>query len=121
MIVTRKSLAFSVIPPLHIARLRHPTRCSVSKPPEEPPPTAPTSLPEKEKKPTKQESLPPPPLPQSPNLFEVLGERTLDTIDDVYLHYSRMFRVAVSDATRPTGKPRIVLLGSGWAAHSFIK
>lgn len=121
MSITETFPAFSTTPALHVASLRQPTRCSVSKPPEEPPPTAPANIPGSVNRPAKKELPPRPPTPPAPNLLEVLGERTLDTVDDVYLHYSRYFRAAIPESPTPTGKPRIVILGSGWAAHSFVK
>lgn len=99
------SFAFTVTAPALCASVHRVPRCSVSKPPEEPRAT--------DRKRTVTPSQP-------PTIFETLSERTLDTIDDVALHYGRLFR---REEPLPTGvgRPRIVVLGSGWAAHSFIK
>lgn len=50
---------------------------------------------------------------------EVIGERLLDTVSDVSVHFNR-----VLGGQRPpdaVGLGRVVVLGSGWAAHSLVK
>lgn len=61
---------------------------------------------------------PPKPAPaRKPNVFENVRDRTLDTIDDVSLHFRRQF----GSSPKRIGKKQVVVLGTGWAAHSFIK
>jgi hypothetical protein len=64
-------------------------------------------------------------LPDSSNLpLDVLFQRTLDTIEDVAVHLRRLphgegkqIFTREEDQARKT----VVLLGSGWAAHAFMK
>lgn len=63
----------------------------------------------------------------------VLG-KVLDTAEDAALHFRRGFITASDEFIAPDkycqystfnqtgeGKPRIVVVGSGWSAHSFMK
>ncbi len=61
------------------------------------------------------------PTPAPPTFFEILTERTLDTVDDINMHYGRLFKREPPVVEAPPKKPRIVVLGSGWGAHSFVK
>ena len=74
---------------------KQPTKPVIPKPPSPPPSPSPT--------------------PQLSNVQVVL-ERFADTVIDASIHYARLFR---RDAL-PTG-PRVVILGTGWAAHSLVK
>lgn len=54
--------------------------------------------------------------------------RALDTIEDVSIHIKRAFNPFYQNSTRTIldyenrdNRPRIVIVGSGWAAHSFLK
>jgi hypothetical protein len=87
-------------------------------------------------KPPEMPQIPAPDIlrPQKP-FMEVLVQKMIDTGDDVMQHASRAFKgVAEEDVTAgnlnqgPTGigqyvsnKPIILVLGYGWAAHSFSK
>jgi hypothetical protein len=52
----------------------------------------------------------------------LVGERTLDTIEDAVLHLRRTFEKP-KRVTLPSksDKPRAVVIGAGWAAHAIIK
>jgi len=62
-------------------------------------------------------------------IFLVIVERVLDTIEDAFLHLRRIpyewgwqeqqQGAAAKDGT--TNKKTVVVLGSGWAAHAFLK
>lgn len=56
------------------------------------------------------------PTPRLSNLQVVL-ERLGDTLLDARIHYGRLF----SSKPPPTGGLRVVVLGTGWAAHSLVK
>ncbi|KAI0567280.1 Pyridine nucleotide-disulfide oxidoreductase [Gracilaria domingensis] len=59
------------------------------------------------------------PLPPRPGNLQVVLDRLSDTLLDAKLHYSRLFRRPPHEM--PSKGPRVVVLGSGWAAHSFVK
>ena len=59
---------------------------------------------------------------------EKFVERGLDTLEDAFLHFRRLSREGVDpedslaswdDDTDP--RPRLLVLGSGWAAHALVK
>uniref|UniRef100_A0A0G4IC18 Uncharacterized protein n=1 Tax=Chromera velia CCMP2878 TaxID=1169474 RepID=A0A0G4IC18_9ALVE len=74
-----------------------------------------------------------PPLTLSPekNMFEKaleaaggLTTQTLDVVEDAFMHYNRIFqtfRKGRDLREKSKDVPRIVVVGSGWAAHAFIK
>lgn len=84
-------------------RTHHPPRCALQPPPTPKPPTK-TS---------------PPPPPRLSNL-EVVLERLSDTLIDARLHFSRLL-TQEPPVSSQTSTPHVVILGSGWAAHSLIK
>jgi len=62
------------------------------------------------------------------SIMELVGETgsgVLDTVEDVSLHWRRQFmklnKVNLMQKRLDTDKPRLVILGSGWAAHAMIK
>jgi len=66
------------------------------------------------------------------NDVEIASEiynRALDTIEDVSIHIKRAFNPFYQNSTRTIlnyenridDRPRIVIVGSGWAAHAFLK
>lgn len=64
------------------------------------------------------------------NIIERLFEKSLDTIEDASLMYRRSFtKYPSSDANALSEwyndtlnhKPRVLVIGSGWASHAFIK
>lgn len=58
--------------------------------------------------------------PTRPRLssVQVVAERFSDTISDAGVHFSRY--IGLQKSVGSAG-PRVVVLGSGWAAHSFVK
>lgn len=60
------------------------------------------------------------PRPQVPRLSnpQVFLERLGDTILDAKIHYSRLFS---KRPFSPVDGPRVVVLGTGWGAHSLVK
>jgi len=49
-------------------------------------------------------------------------EQALDTVEDAVMHFRRMMVESELRAKRErSGKERVVLLGSGWAAHALMK
>lgn len=52
--------------------------------------------------------------------FQVVLERLGDTLTDVRIHYARQFLPSPASAKKQNGL-RIVVLGTGWGAHSFVK
>lgn len=69
----------------------------------------------KEKPPAQTE---PPKPPVRLSNAQVLAERLSDTAYDIRLHFSRL--ISQSNAPLKNG-PRVVVLGTGWAAHSLSK
>ena len=78
--------------------------------------------------------LPPIPPPKQKPFVEVLGQKLLDTGDDVFMHASRAFRGHVMETPTAGGfqhgegvdvytsnKPIVLVLGFGWASHSLAK
>lgn len=59
----------------------------------------------------------PTPTPVRLSNAQVLAERLNDTLFDVRLHFSRFWR----EPGPSTTGPRVVVLGTGWAAHSLAK
>lgn len=57
------------------------------------------------------------------SFFEVAADRVRDTVEDVELHYRRYLKEVGKevDGEAPTPKAKLVVLGSGWGAHSLIK
>ena len=66
------------------------------------------------------------------NDVEIASEiynRALDTIEDVSIHIKRAFNPFYQNSTRTIldyenridNRPRIVIVGSGWASHAFLK
>jgi len=57
--------------------------------------------------------------------LDLVFERTLDTLEDVVVHARRMpYELGWLDENavkKKTDRPTVVVLGSGWAAHAFIK
>lgn len=60
----------------------------------------------------------PPKPPARLSNAQVLAERLSDTAYDIRLHFSRL--ISQSNAPLKNG-PRVVVLGTGWAAHSLSK
>ncbi|CAN8070426.1 unnamed protein product, partial [Agarophyton chilense] len=58
-------------------------------------------------------------VPPRPGNAQVVLDRLADTLVDARIHYARLFS-RKSRQTPPQG-PRVVVLGTGWAAHSFVK
>lgn len=52
------------------------------------------------------------------NNLQVVLDRLSDTLLDARIHYSRLFS---SESVSNVDAPRVVILGTGWAAHSLIK
>eukprot|EP00178_Gracilaria_changii_P021560 TRINITY_DN63_c2_g1_i3.p1 TRINITY_DN63_c2_g1~~TRINITY_DN63_c2_g1_i3.p1 ORF type:complete len:502 (-),score=111.30 TRINITY_DN63_c2_g1_i3:770-2275(-) len=59
------------------------------------------------------------PTPPRVGNVQVVLDRLADTLLDASIHYSRLFQRSPQH-TSPKGA-RVVVLGSGWAAHSFVK
>jgi NADH:ubiquinone reductase (H+-translocating) len=55
--------------------------------------------------------------------FETIVQRSLDTVEDVFLHLRRVpYDYGwVPENIDETSRPTIVVLGSGWAAHALLK
>lgn len=79
-------------------------------------------------------TLPPIPPPRQKLFAEVLGQKLLDTGDDIFMHASRAFRGHAMEEPTAGGlrngedmsvyvsnKPIVLILGFGWAAHSLSK
>lgn len=43
------------------------------------------------------------------------------TVDEIAVYTDIPAMASVQDANKPLDKPRVVVLGSGWAAASFLK
>jgi hypothetical protein len=52
---------------------------------------------------------------------QIITERFSDTAYDIYLHYARLARLRKDTRKGKTRGGRVVVLGSGWGAHSLIK
>jgi hypothetical protein len=54
--------------------------------------------------------------------FATLLQRTLDTAEDIFLHLRRVpYDIGWKLEPELEDRPTIVVLGSGWAAHAFLK
>eukprot|EP00978_Attheya_sp_CCMP212_P029892 scaffold107976_cov51-Attheya_sp.AAC.1 len=60
--------------------------------------------------------------------LSILIQRTLDTVEDAAMHLRRLpyelgWREETDDVSKPEDKTKktVVVLGSGWAAHAFLK
>ena len=62
----------------------------------------------------------------------LLSTKALDTVEDAILHFRRTFLPSYTESATmewmqntslkgPRHKPRVVIVGSGWAAHAFLK
>jgi len=57
--------------------------------------------------------------PKASSLFELVATRTVDTFEDVRLHLTRKY--FPDQSLKTATKPRVVVLGVGWAGHAFVK
>lgn len=131
-------MPLSFLAPLPISRL--PARLDVS-------PRRPRSIPVAVSRPTPPPPPPPPPSQKDPlkdesaassatrddtpdklSNIQIFGERLRDTVGDAYVHYARIAgaqrrgsRSFDSDDGESVGAGRVVVLGSGWGAHSLVK
>lgn len=55
------------------------------------------------------------------SIIPEIFNRALDTVEDIYLHARRLFNPFYSQDKKIDDRPRIVIMGSGWSAHAFIK
>lgn len=56
--------------------------------------------------------------------FETILERTLDTIEDIFVHVRRIpydYGWIKEDELNKVKRETVVILGSGWAAHAYLK
>jgi NADH:ubiquinone reductase (H+-translocating) len=56
--------------------------------------------------------------------FDTILSRTLDTVEDIIIHVRRVpynYGWVGTDTTKQRKRQTIVILGSGWAAHAFLK
>jgi NADH dehydrogenase FAD-containing subunit len=52
----------------------------------------------------------------------VIADRTLDTVEDVIIHAQRVpYDLGWIDHRKKMNRPTLLVLGSGWGAHSFLK
>lgn len=57
------------------------------------------------------------PPPRRTSNIGIAFEKVTDTIEDAYLHYSRLLR----REKRKTTRPKVIILGTGWSSHAMIK
>jgi hypothetical protein len=110
--------------PARVPRPRHPGICASSKPvPPAQTPQSQTSSPPVERSDSKHaSSVPSLPVPRKRlSRAQIIAERFSDTAYDVYLHYARLAKLRRDTRKLQTSGQKVVVLGSGWGAHSLIK
>jgi hypothetical protein len=110
--------------PGRVSRPQRLTICANSKPvpPAQTPQSKTSSLPVERSDSKHASSVPSLQVPRKRlSRAQIIAERFSDTAYDVYLHYARLAKLRRDTRKSLTAGQKVVVLGSGWGAHSLIK